>query len=97
VLEDFALTDQVADLERVLFAHPAGSVGLGEEQSYLRALTPEARAPLLKAAPEYLEAAFDQLRKDYGSIRDYLRQELQLTDDRVARIRAHLLEDGARE
>jgi protein-tyrosine phosphatase len=93
VLADFALTDQVVDLERALFDNPTGSVGFGNDQSYLRTLSPEVRAPLLKAAPEYLESAFEQLRKDHGSIEGYLRERLQVTDDAITRIRAHLLEE----
>jgi len=93
VLLDFMLTNQVVDLERVLAAKPHGSLRLGEEQSYLRALSPEVRAPLLRAAPEYLEAAFDQVRRDNGSLKGYLRDRLQLTDHSLSRMRAHLLED----
>ena len=93
VLLDFTLTNRVADLERVLLATPHGSLGLGEEQSYLRALSPEVRAPLLRAAPEYLEAAFEQVNRDHGSLEGYLHNQLHLTDDSLSLMRAHLLED----
>jgi len=93
VLLDFTLTNRVADLERVLLARPHGSLGLGDEQSYLRALSPEVRAPLLRAAPEYLEAAFERISRDHGSLEGYLRDQLHLTDDSLSQMRAHLLED----
>ena len=94
VLFDFTLTDRIANLERLLLAKPHGSLGLGEEQSYLRALSPEVRAPLLRAAPEYLEAAFEQVRRDHGSLESYLRDQLHVTDESLSQMRAHLLEDA---
>ena len=93
ILADFALTDRVVDLERVLIGNPGASLGLGDGQSYLHELSAQTRAPLMRAAPEYLEAAFDQLRENYGSVQGYLRDRLQLTDEAVARIRAHILEN----
>lgn len=92
VVKDFALTDQVVDLEQAIFQHSTGSLGLSEDQSRLRQMSPEARAPLLRASPEYLEAAFDQIRRDHGSIDAYLHGRLRVTPERAASIRAHLLE-----
>lgn len=93
VLLDFTLTDRVADLERFVLTRPHGSLGLGEQQSYLRALSPEVRAPLLRAAPEYLNAAFEQIKRDHGSLEGYLHDQLHLRDDSLTQMRAHLLED----
>jgi protein-tyrosine phosphatase len=94
VLADYALTDQVVDLEATLSRASSGSLGFGEDHSYILKMTAEARAPLLKASPEYLEGAFDQIRRDHGSVEAYLRSRLGVSDDAAASIRAHLLEDA---
>jgi len=51
------------------------------------------RAPLLRAAPEYLKAAFEQVRRDHGSLDGYLHDQLHLTDDSLCQMRVHLLEN----
>jgi protein-tyrosine phosphatase len=95
IMADFTLTDRVVDFERILFQNPTRSLGLDEDRRFLLRLSPQDRAPLLRAAPEYLEAAFDQLRHDHGSVETYLQKRLNVTEAALQSIRAHLLEDGA--
>jgi protein-tyrosine phosphatase len=92
VMADYVLTDSVVDLEKELFARSRGSVALGDDHSYLRNVGHEARSPLLKALPEYLDAAFEQLDTDHGSVPDFLRNVLGVGDDKLELIRARLLE-----
>jgi protein-tyrosine phosphatase len=52
----------------------------------------EARAPLLAADPEYLEAAFDAIESAHGSLEGYLRDRLRVSATALERMRKHLLE-----
>jgi protein-tyrosine phosphatase len=53
---------------------------------------PEAVRPLLSVRPEYLAAALDATREQWGSFDGYLREGLGLDDETLARLRASLLE-----
>ena len=58
-------------------------------------LSPEVREALLAFAsvmPEYLEAAFEQVRADFGSIDAFLEQACRLDPARRARLRASLVD-----
>lgn len=92
IVADFTLTNQVVDLEKVLFQDPRRSVGLEDEQGQLARLGREARAPFLEAAPEYLEAAFEQIHRDHSSVEEFLRTRLGVDAAKSVRIREHLLE-----
>jgi protein-tyrosine phosphatase len=92
VVEDYALTDRVVDLEKALFEHPRGSIGLGEDRSYLSRFDRATRAPLLQALPEYLAAAFDEIESTHGSIDTYLEARLAVTPGMLETLRGHLLE-----
>jgi protein-tyrosine phosphatase len=94
VVADYALTDQAVDLEGALLHTSSRSLGFGQDHSYILKMSAEARAPLLRSSPEYLEAAFDQIRRDHGSVEVYLRSRLGVSDGAAASIRAHLLEDA---
>jgi protein-tyrosine phosphatase len=92
IVADFTLTNELVDLEQVLFQDPRGGIGLDDEYRQLARVGREIRAPFLDASPEYLAAAFEQIRRDHGSIDEYLRVRLGVDEARSARIRAHLLE-----
>jgi protein-tyrosine phosphatase len=92
ILEDYALTDHAVDLERELFAHPRTSVGFGADRELIAKVSPEARAPLLQARPEYLQSAFEQIESREGSVDVFLRNTLGLTEERRKALRGHLLE-----
>jgi protein-tyrosine phosphatase len=92
VVADFELTNSAVDLEQVLFQSPTSHIGLADERRELLRAGAEARAPLLAAAPEYLEAAFDQIEQDCGSVPAYLRDRLGVSEEQTRRIREQLLE-----
>lgn len=92
VMADFALTDRVVDLEQVLINVSNGGIGLGQDRLLLLRASKEAREPLLRADPEYLEAAFDQVEADHGSIEAYAQKRLGMTGQMLSNIRNHLLE-----
>jgi protein-tyrosine phosphatase len=93
VLEDFALTEQAVDLERVLVQRPERGVGLDTDHSHVVAVSREARAPLLAADPAYLEAAFEAIGSAHGSLQRYLRERLGVSASDLEQMRGHLLED----
>lgn len=57
----------------------------------LARLPADVTAPLIGVDGAYLDAAFDQLRKDYGSIEGFLDRELQVGPEQIGRMRARML------
>ncbi|TDB70114.1 tyrosine-protein phosphatase [Micromonospora sp. KC723] len=55
-------------------------------------LDPETVRPVLEVRPEYLDAAYDEVRRVYGSFESYLRVGLGVTDEVRAALREQLLE-----
>lgn len=92
VLEDYAFTNQAVDLERFLFDHRASAGGLAQSSHPLMQVPAEVRAALLNADPDYLNAAIQQLERDYGSVAGYLQRRIGLTPQGVHALRNLLLE-----
>jgi protein-tyrosine phosphatase len=55
-------------------------------------LDPTMARPLLEVRPDYLDAAYDEVRRVHGSFDAYLRDGLGLTDETLAALRANLLD-----
>lgn len=55
-------------------------------------LPTEVLEPLLASDPAYIEAAFTAIREKYGSVENYVRKELGITDGQISKIRSTLLE-----
>lgn len=51
----------------------------------------DAMRPFLRAEPEYLDTAFAQIRKDYGSVNGYFAKELGVGPAEIRKLRAALL------
>jgi protein-tyrosine phosphatase len=92
IFADYILTNSAMDLEAEHFTRGAGQIGIGDEYSMLHRTTPEIRAPLLRAFPEYLDAAFTQIESDHGSVANYLAERLGVSDELQQRMRVTLLE-----
>lgn len=92
VMADFCFTDKAVDLEERFFNHCFTAAQRDQDHAFIARLSPRARAPLLKALPEYLRAAFDQIARDHGSVRNYVHSRLHVTEPQVARLRTTLLE-----
>jgi protein-tyrosine phosphatase len=56
------------------------------------ALDVDAVLPVLEVRAEYLDAGYQEVRRVHGSFDAYLRDGLELTDEVVGALRAHLLE-----
>jgi protein-tyrosine phosphatase len=79
---DYLLTNEVA---------AAGNEALLDVLAERRGVDPRILRPVLAAAPEYLDAAFAQVERDYESMDGYLRDGLGLDDRVLGRLRARLL------
>ena len=92
VLTDYALSEKVVDY---MADYQAASSEEAEEGPYafLRKLPPELLAPLMRSDPVYLETAFAELEAQYGSVRAFLQEEVDVTDEEIARLKDRLLVD----
>lgn len=72
-----------------------GAPGMDTLQSSLSPaftrLPPEVAAPLVGVDGSYLDAAFDQLRRDFGSIENFMARELNVGPAEVAKLRRRML------
>jgi len=55
-------------------------------------VNPEALRPILAVEPEYIDAALESMKKEYGSIDNYLREGLGIDDSLRQQLRVALLE-----
>jgi protein-tyrosine phosphatase len=54
-------------------------------------LRPEVIAPVFEARPEYLQSAFDSIRREYGDVNRYLAEALGFDASAKAELKARLL------
>lgn len=59
--------------------------------STLGSLPPEIAAPLMGVEAQYLDATFDQIRRDYGSVEGFLAKELGVGPRQLAQLRRRML------
>ncbi|MET0241679.1 MAG: tyrosine-protein phosphatase [Sphingobium sp.] len=85
VMEDFALTNEVGQLHRMVKG------GL-ERQGSLSVQSPEVIEAVLHADPRYISAALDAVEAEHGSVEGYLRDVLDVNDAQLSGIRDHLLD-----
>jgi protein-tyrosine phosphatase len=81
VREDFLLSNAGLNMASLLGALPP----------QIATLPPEIAKPLLGVEGEYLDAAFDQLNRDYGSVGAYLDKELGLGPVQLAALKRQML------
>jgi protein-tyrosine phosphatase len=84
VVEDYALTDRVVDLEAIFM-----------DRRRKNELTDQSRgvvAAILKADPAYLNAALDAVEEKHGTVAAYLRDALEITEEALSAMRQDLLE-----
>lgn len=86
IFEDFLLTNQAVDLE-------ARAVEVAEQVSERakRTVSPKAVHPLIGVEPAFLEAAFDVMSREHGSVDDYLTNAMGLTKNRRESLKSRLL------
>lgn len=90
ILEDYALTERLINYEHEMQRESAvRSVLLN---SWFGHLTPEARAPVFRADPSYLESMFEAIDQSHGSIDDFLSEEIGLDATTRTRLADRLLD-----
>lgn len=85
ILADYLATNEHADFKWLM---DSGRASLRR----IATLDPAIAAPLLAARAEYLQAAYDELDRNYGGVDRYLSDVLDLDKDKRARIQSLLLE-----
>jgi protein-tyrosine phosphatase len=89
VREDFLLSNRAIAAQ---FSRSPGAGGLdARSASAFAALSKEVTALLAGVDGPYLDAAFDQIRADYGSVDGYLAKELGLGPRELAQLRRRML------
>ncbi|MGK2908217.1 MAG: tyrosine-protein phosphatase [Sphingobium sp.] len=87
VVTDYVLTDRCFDRGCELMAKdPFGSKLVGIDQQIWE--------PIMRADPAYLTAMFETIEVRHGSAGNFIRQVLEIDDDKIAVIRERLLVEG---
>lgn len=84
VLEDFALTNEVAQLDRMMNGPKQGGT--------LASQSPDVAAAILHADPDYLAAGFASIEAQHGSVEGYLAEVLDVNAEELAALRDRLLD-----
>ena len=89
VIEDYALSDQVVNYERVF---GGAAPQRGGSWAFLSSLPRELRAPLFASEPAYIEAMLRAVDASYGSVDGYLEARLGIDGASRAQLRDRYLE-----
>lgn len=87
---DYILTEKAGDFRAT--GTGAAPSAANDPYAAMRATQADLMAPLLRADPAYLEAALDQIIRDYGSVQTFVHKRLGVSNAEVALLRARLLE-----
>jgi protein-tyrosine phosphatase len=88
IIEDYLLTN-ACDLVQFTVTHQPGGEGAGDHP--LLGMPEDIRRVLFAADADYLLASLDQIARDHGDVRDYLRREIGVDDAMRSKIQATLL------
>lgn len=94
VVADYAMSDDVVDFEKA-FAPPKDADGQQKESPFramMEQWSPEACAVLLSSEPAFIEAMFEQIEADYGSVEAFLDEALGVDAAKLARLKSLYLE-----
>lgn len=92
VLHDYLLTNELGNLEEFMLARPTVRLGLTDAQHPFLAMPADQRQALLIADEAYLDAAFQQIEREYGGVETYLQQALGVTEHARIELKTKLLE-----
>jgi protein-tyrosine phosphatase len=92
VMHDYLLTNELAQLEEFMTSRKFALLGVTDAEHPLLLMPADKRRALLSADPDYLDAAFVQLDRDYGSLDAYLLHAVGLTTDARRQLCAMLLQ-----
>ena len=93
VVHDYSLSDDYVDyMEAFLNDEARAEAEAGDNPyAFLMELPPEKVAPLMASHPMYIEASFASMEEEHGSVLDFIKVELDVTDEEVDAIRSALL------
>ncbi|MEL6857831.1 MAG: tyrosine-protein phosphatase [Pseudomonadota bacterium] len=95
IVQDYSLSDDYVDYMAEFLNDEARAEAMADPDNpyaFLFQLPPEKVAPLLASHPMYIEATFDALEEDYGSVMSFIQTELDVTDAELTSIRTSLLQ-----
>ena len=92
IVEDYLLTNAVGDFESFFKERTSSQLGVADAQRPLLSMEREMRDVLLRADPDYLQAALDLIDGDLGGMDRYLKTVVGLDDRILAQVRDALLE-----
>ncbi len=90
ILEDYAMSEKYQEIPAL--EGKDYQFEEGDPQAALARLPKELVAPLLGSNPAYLASAFAAMEDKHGSVMNYIREELQVSDEELALLRENLLE-----
>ncbi|WP_331344579.1 tyrosine-protein phosphatase [Cellvibrio sp. UBA7661] len=95
--QDYALTEKVAnfgqrEMLRRMRAEQQGKTAEAPH-SGIAAMPAEARNVFMGSDPIFIQAMFEELEKNHGSARNFIRDELNIDDQKIARIQKLYLMD----
>lgn len=89
IMADFMLTNEAVDAN-----HSAQEMASAFGARLQRDLEPESMFPLVGVEPLYLNTMFDSIEADYGSVDEYLKQGLGLSQEDLTALKRLLLVDA---
>lgn len=92
IVADYALSEKVVDYMEEFGTTEGASIPENSPYAFLMKLPPDILRPLMRSDPLYIETAFASMEAEYGSVMGFIREELDVTDDELAAIRARLLD-----
>ena len=90
VLRDYLASNTAMDYEQFILSRQAADLGLTDAQHPLLRMPREVRRVLFSAEPDFLQAAFNQLRAQFGTLEAYF-NSIGVTPQTLARVRNALL------
>ncbi len=90
ILEDYAMSEKYQEIPAL--EGRDYQFEEGDPQAALARLPKELVAPLLGSNPAYLASAFSAMEDKHGSVMNYIREELQVSDEELVLLRENLLE-----
>lgn len=91
IYRDYELTNHAVDLGAFLQHHRSARLGLSRDRQALTTMDQTLRQAILRADRDYLAAGLQQIEQDHGSLDDYLRHALGVSDAARAEICHNLL------
>ncbi len=92
VIQDYVLSEVISSLPEYQNAAPTLSDDMDSSYALLASIPPAALDALMGTRRVYIESAFDEMTKQYGSVDAYIRSELGMDEAKVARLKSHFLE-----